>query len=101
MGRLIPFILIIIMALVSFQGHADDQDKDQDQDRALQLREAGKILSLEKILGLNIKGHVLEVEIEREHEQLIYEIKILDDQGRVWELKIDASTGKIIEQEQD
>ena len=98
MGRLIPLTLIIIMALLSFQGHADDQD------RAFQLREAGKILSLEKILSLNskqIKGRVLEVELEREHSRLIYEIKILDDKGRVWELKIDARTGKIIQREQE
>jgi uncharacterized membrane protein YkoI len=86
------------MALLSMQGHADDQD------HALQLREAGKILSLEEILSISrkqIEGRVLEVELERKHGTLIYELEILDDKGRVWELKVDATDGRIIKREQE
>ncbi len=96
MGRLISLTLAIALALTGTQGYADDQD------RALQLREAGEILSLEKILSINekqIEGHILEVELERENGTLIYELEILDSKGRVWELKIDATNGQIIKRE--
>lgn len=98
MGRLTQIIMVIGLALLSTPGQADDQD------RALQLRESGKILPLEEILSISrtqIDGHVLEVELERKRSVLIYEIKILDDKGRVWELKVDATTGQIINREQE
>ncbi|MFC1749762.1 PepSY domain-containing protein [Pseudomonadota bacterium] len=98
MGRLIYISIAITLALLSMRGHADEQDN------ALKLREAGKILPLEKILEISRKqtpGRILEVELEREDGRLIYELEILDDKGRVWELEIDAENGKIIKREQD
>lgn len=98
MGRLIQRMFVVSLTLLSVQSFADDQD------RALQLREAGKILSLGEILSMNsawIDGHILEVELERERDILIYELEILDDKGRVWELKVDAKSGRIIKRELD
>lgn len=98
MGRLKHYLIATVLALVSMQGLADDQQ------RALQLRESGEILPLEEILVISRKqvdGRILEVELKRKHGVLLYEIKILDINGRVWELKVDASNGTIIEREQE
>jgi len=98
MGRLIYATLVFCLALISLQAHADDQD------RALQLREAGEILPLEQILEISrkqIDGRVLEVELEQKHGTLLYELEILDDNGRVWELEVDATDGTIIKQKRE
>jgi uncharacterized membrane protein YkoI len=43
-----------------------------------------------------IDGRVIEIELEREKEVYLYEIKILPSDGRYRELKIDARTGAIV-----
>lgn len=75
---------------------------DNSQQTARQLLSAGKILPLEKItkLAKEIKpGEVLETELEQKKGLLIYEVEILDTQSQVWEIKLDAKTGKLIKLE--
>lgn len=68
------------------------------------LRESGKILPLESIIetAKNYrKGEVIDTELERDDNLLVYEIEMLDDQGRVWELEFDATNGDLLELELD
>ncbi len=79
-----------------------DANADINQQTARQLLSAGKILPLEKItkLAKAIKpGEVLETELEQKKGIHIYEIEILDAQSQVWEIKLDAKTGKLIKLE--
>jgi uncharacterized membrane protein YkoI len=69
---------------------------------ARQLAREGKILSLEQIferIGPAWAGQILEVELDSEHGRMIYEIEMLDERGTVWELKVDAVSGDILDQE--
>ncbi len=71
---------------------------------ARKLSASGQILSLEKITkaAKAIKaGDILETELERKHGLYIYEVELLDSKGLVWELKLNAKTGKLIKMEQD
>lgn len=98
MGRLISVVLISLLVMGYGNSFADDHDE------AYELLRSGEILPLEKILEItreHIQGRVLEVELEHEDELLIYELEVLDKQGIVWEIKVDAATGTIIEKEQD
>ncbi len=66
---------------------------------AKQLRDAEKIIPLEKILRRYAKqysDHVLEVELETVHDHYVYEIELLDRKGNVRKLKIDAGTGALL-----
>lgn len=76
---------------------------DADYDTARKLREAGDVLPLETILHKIEETHpgkVLEVELEKHHGQIIYEIELLDANGKVRELKVDPRTGEIIKPEE-
>ncbi|MCW8847286.1 MAG: PepSY domain-containing protein, partial [Sedimenticola sp.] len=68
------------------------------------LLEAGKIMALEQILE-NIRdeypGRLLEVKLEQEGDSVIYEVELLDSEGKVWELKLDAATGELLKRAQD
>jgi uncharacterized membrane protein YkoI len=75
---------------------------DDSHIQARQLVREGKILSLEQILARIsevLPGQILEVELERERGRVFYEIELLDEQSAVWELKIDAVSGAVLEQE--
>ncbi len=77
---------------------------DNDHERARALHESGKIMALEKILE-NIRdeypGRLLEIKLEQEGDGVIYEVELLDSEGKVWELELDAVTGKLLKREQD
>jgi len=68
------------------------------------LLNSGKILPLEVILK-NVRqifpGKVLEVELEKEDQQIVYEIEILGSDGVIKEIYIDAKTGNQLFSKED
>ena len=60
--------------------------------------EQGDILPLETILQKlpPDSGKVLEVELEHEHGQLVYEIELLNSDGRVKEYLFNAMDGELL-----
>ncbi len=44
-------------------------------------------------------GKLLDLEAEREHGTIIYELEFLHTDGRIFELEIDASNGLLLKQE--
>jgi uncharacterized membrane protein YkoI len=73
-------------------------------DEARKLRDQGDILPLETLLDkarTDYPGKVIEVELEHEYDNYLYEIEILDNDGRVWELKYNARNGELLNRELD
>jgi uncharacterized membrane protein YkoI len=92
------FVFWGLMAVVTPAMASDDHDE------ARRLQQAGDILPLETIIEKAQAihpGRLLEVELESEHDRYYYEIELLDDKGRVWEMKLDSQTGQLITQEED
>jgi uncharacterized membrane protein YkoI len=68
----------------------------EDHDEAKKLKDAGAILPLEQMLAQARRdrpGNVVETELEKKGKRYVYEIKIVDEQGTVHELKYDAASG--------
>lgn len=64
-----------------------------------QLRESGQILSMETVLkqARTIQpGQLIEAELEREKGGYVYELKIIDVDGRVHKLELDARSGEVL-----
>jgi uncharacterized membrane protein YkoI len=75
-----------------------------DHREARRLMQAGKILPLQTVvesLRGQQAGRILEVELEREAGQYIYEIELLDRFGQVRELHIDAVSGVLLSSESE
>lgn len=90
------------MAFLLGQGFAALADGDHDEAR--RLLKSGDIMSLELILEKlrpDHPGKILEIELEQEAGQLVYEIEMLGDDGIVRELIIDARTGDLLRSERD
>ncbi|WP_412460310.1 PepSY domain-containing protein [Pseudomonas sp. SC11] len=79
--------------------------RDLDQDEALALRQQGVILPLEQLLEAALGRHpgarLLEAELEEKHDRYEYEVELLTPNGVVREIKYDARTGVLIEDEED
>ncbi len=89
--------LLVVSALAWHSGAAAS-DKG-DHERALQAVQSGQVLPLVKVLALVEREHpgqVLEVELESEGQVWLYEIKLLQPNGRLTKLKVDARTGEIL-----
>lgn len=70
-----------------------------DHDRARQAVEAGDVLPLRTILERverEYPGQVMEVELDREGDDWIYEVKVLRKGGALVKLKIHARDGTIL-----
>ena len=93
--------LVMLMALaLALPGSGVSFAADNpDHDRARQAVEAGDVLPLRTILDRverEYPGQVMEVELDREVGEWVYEIKLLRKGGALMKLKIHARDGTIL-----
>jgi hypothetical protein len=78
-------------------------DGVSDHERARAALQAGEILSLQKVLErvqASHPGDVLEVELEREQGRWVYELKLLQRNGALLRLDVDARTAEVLRSRQ-
>ena len=76
-------------------------DRD-DHHAARRLVKRGEILPMGKVLKQALRhqpGRLLEAEFETEDGRHLYEFEILDAEGQVWELEMDAADGRLLKKE--
>ena len=93
-------LLLGLMALSPLQvARAGD-----DYIEARRLHVSGEILPLETILK-NVRqvfpGKIIEIDLEREDDVIVYEVEILGEDGVVREIYINAKTGKLLSVKED
>lgn len=107
-------ILLIFTLLFTHLSWADNAGDDDEQTfNVKELKEAGKISSLENILS-KLSGYginrLLEIELKRSHfqgsphllnHQFIYEIEYINDRGIVLEIEVDALTAQVLKIERE
>jgi uncharacterized membrane protein YkoI len=72
---------------------------DNDHNDAKRLKDAGDIIPLAQILATVSRerpGRILEVELLTHHNRLVYRIELVDMQGVVWYLHLDAMQGTLL-----
>lgn len=77
---------------------------DTNYNQAKKLLDAGEILPLEQIITKISKQsseYILEIELEINDNMPLYEIEFIDRHSKVWELKVNAKTGEVIERKLD
>lgn len=77
---------------------------DLKADEVWELKQSGKIMPLEDVIKQvrrDYPGRIIEIELEDEDGRYIYELELVDENGVVWELDVDAKTGQVLKYEQD
>lgn len=93
------FVALLFLALGLAAGgllHADDRD---DHELARQALERGQVLPLRTVLDKverEYQGQVLKVEFEEDDGRFYYEIRLLQKDGRMAKLEVDASDGRVL-----
>lgn len=75
---------------------------ERDYDRARRAVERGEALALADILvrvRSELGGEVVGVSFERKRDRWLYEFKVIDPAGRLWEVYVDAATAAIVQRE--
>ena len=81
------------------------EDDDNDADGKLSPEEARQVkISLEEARAIALKrvgGTVLEEELEKENGRLQYAFDIRDQNGKIFDVEIDATTGAVLQAGED
>lgn len=100
-GRIAMFAMVLaaaaLVAPAPRMAHARDQDELR-RDEVRRAVETGEIHSLTDILYAlrgKLPGEVAGVEIERSGDRWRYEFRVVDRQGRLFEVYVDARSGEI------
>lgn len=92
------YALIAVLALLTLPPAAL-ADRAHDHDRARAALRAGEVLPLTTILervAQQQPGQVMEVDLEREDGRWIYELKLLNNDGALVKLQVDARDGVVL-----
>ena len=93
-------LLLAVAALVAAAPRwANASDKDEvRRDEVLRAVETGQIRSLADILQAvrsKLPGEVAGVEVERKDGRWLYEFRVVDSKGRLFDVYVDARSGEI------
>jgi uncharacterized membrane protein YkoI len=101
MKTLTALFTAIIIGMTASLAHA----RDLGPDEALRLRDAGTIVSFEKLNATALAKHpgakISETELEEEYGKYIYQVEMRDPQGIEWDLELDAVSGQVLKDHQD
>lgn len=103
----LPSVRVALMAialLLASLSAVQARGRDDDHERAHRAVQAGEVMPLEQVLARTAKDHpgqVLKVELERDDGAWVYEVKLLQADGQLVKLLLDARTGQVLRQRKD
>lgn len=97
--RNLTMVALVVALVAAASQLADARDQDElRRDKVRRAVETGQIRSLADILKAvreKLPGEVAGVEIDRKDGRWRYEFRVVDGQGRLFEVYIDARSGEI------
>lgn len=93
-------LLASMIVLISAWPAMGDSDADKARRKAL----SGQIMPLVQILQMiagRYPGEVLNVELDDDDDDARYDIRLMQPNGRVLELEVDARTGRVADVDED
>lgn len=96
--KIVSLFLVMVVGTISLSIDADDLRRSEIR----RMIEENKIIPLQSILTRYPEseyGRLLDLEAEREDGIVVYELEFLQPNGRVLEIKVDASNGQLLEKE--
>jgi uncharacterized membrane protein YkoI len=82
---------------------SDDKGKTNEVKEAVEMAAAAKVTIDQaiKTASKRVSGKVIEAELEKKHNKLIWEVEVVTADNKVMEVHIDAETGVVIDVEEE
>jgi uncharacterized membrane protein YkoI len=88
--------LLVAAVLVSAPAVARDGSHDHDLvRRAVERGEIRPLTEIQDVVRDKLPGRIVRTEVERIHGRWMYEFRVVDSQGRLLDVHVDAQTGEI------
>ncbi len=93
---------VAISALLALSGPAwsdeNGKEKEDEAKETIEMAAAAKVTihqAIETALG-KVAGKVVEAELEKKHEKVVWEVEVVTPESKVIEIHIDAESGLLI-----
>jgi uncharacterized membrane protein YkoI len=93
MSTLAAVVVAILSGVVAARDH-DDERRDEIR-RAVEAGEIHSLADILKALRGKLPGEVVNVKIENKGGHWLYEFRVVDGQGRLFEVYVNAQSAKI------
>jgi len=82
---------------------SDDKGKTNEVKEAVEMAAAAKVTIDQaiKTASKKVSGKVIEAELEKKHNKLIWEVEVVTAENKLMEVHIDAETGAVIDVEEE
>ena len=103
MERQWPQSLIIIASifLLSVPLWGNEKGGEKDEKVKMAAKATVSIDQAIKAATQKVSGKVIEAELEEEHDTTVWEVEVVTSEGKVKEVHIDATSGKVIDVEEE
>ena len=94
------FAFLMIAFAFALPAHADDSELDRLRD-AVQRGEVMPLSELQAHVHRVAPGEIVKVELEEDEGKFIYEFKVLQANGRLVEIEMDARDARVLDVDND
>lgn len=97
------FALAIVLAAGIVAGAGSAYGDGKDKKGKAQMAAAAKVTIEQavKTASEKVSGKVIEAELEKKHNKVVWEVEIVTAENKVLEVHIDADTGAVIDVEEE
>lgn len=93
---LVASCLLLVMSLA--------QADSLDHNRALEMRQKGEILPAQELLSQALakypNAHLMEMKLTNKHNQYLYKLEFMTNDGKVRKLYFDAQSGELLREKE-
>ena len=98
MKKIIACLFLIFFAsnTVADARHHEDQDKARE---AVERGGVATYAELEQVISRQFKGRIIRVELDKDWSEWLYKLRLLEDDGRIIKIEVNAKDLQVIEME--
>ena len=93
--------LLLAAGTLAVGGTADADDKDKNGKAAMAAAAKVTIDQAVKTAAEKVPGKIVEAELEKKHNKLVWEVEVITADNKTMEVHIDADTGAVIDVEEE
>lgn len=93
--------LLLVTGTLAVGGTAYGDEKEKNGKAEMAASAKVTIDQAVKIASEKVAGKVIEAELEKKHNKLVWEVEVVTGENKVMEVHIDAESGVVIDVEED